>query len=377
MAALAKLERHFPWACGPAGISFYTFSKHSAPALRIQCRRPALPILRRLQTRSFSRIPPRQRPWHNHNPEEELKNAKPLVTNGGIGRFFRSPSTHTVAFLAVAAAVVFYFSNMQTVPVSGRKRFNCYSESTVEAVGEQQVKRIIYDVERQGGRFLSEWDPRTRMVKRVMKRLIPVSGMEDSDWEVRVIDDNRQANAFVLPGGKVFVFSGIIGIAKNDDGLATVLGHEIAHNLAEHIGERMSGQIGINILLGSVVLLTALWGGAIIGTQLFGGSLLDILFGRPMGRRQESEADYIGLMMMAEACYNPEEALAFWQRMERQNQAGPPEWMSTHPSNHNRIEKIQQWMPTALDKRYQSDCSGTAHWADTFKRAMEKGFVME
>jgi predicted Zn-dependent protease len=117
-----------------------------------------------------------------------------------------------------------------------------------------------------------------------------------------------------------------------------VLGHEIAHNLAGHVGERMSGQIGVNILLGSFVLLTALWGGALLGTQLFGGTLLDILFSRPMGRKQESEADFIGLMMMAEACYNPEEALSFWQRMERQTQGHdqPPEWMSTHPSVSDR-----------------------------------------
>lgn len=94
----------------------------------------------------------------------------------------------------------------------------------------------------------------------------------------------------------------------------------------------MSGQIGINILLGSIVLMTAFWGGALLGTQLFGGTLLDYLFSRPMGRKQESEADYIGLMMMAEACYDPEAALRFWQRMEAHNQMEPPEWMSTHPS---------------------------------------------
>lgn len=133
----------------------------------------------------------------------------------------------------------------------------------------------------------------------------------------------------------MFVYSGIIPIARNEDGLAAVLGHEIAHNLAQHIGERMSGQIGINILLGSFVLMTALWGGAILGTQLFGGTVLDLLFSRPMGRKQETEADYIGLLMMAEACYNPEQALGFWQRMEhmqQQKEGAPPEWMSTHPS---------------------------------------------
>lgn len=285
--------------------------------------------------RFFSQTPRRAYRNYNNDPHERLRNAKPLFTDQGLRGFIRSPSTHTVAGLAFLAAVGFYFYNVQTVPVSGRKRFNCFTEESVEAVSEQQVKRIEWEVERQGGRFLSDWDPRTRMVKRVMRRLIPVSGMEDSDWEVRVIDDPRQANAFVLPGGKVFVYSGIIPIARNEDGLAAVLGHEIAHNLAQHIGERMSGQIGINILLGSFVMLTALWGGAILGTQLFGGTVLDLLFSRPMGRKQETEADYIGLLMMAEACYDPEQALGFWQRMEhleQQREGAPPEWMSTHPS---------------------------------------------
>ena len=232
--------------------------------------------------------------------------------------------------LSVAGAIAFYLMNIETVPVSGRRRFNCFSEAQVEAASEAQVKRIEWEVERHGGRFLDDYDWRTRMVKKVMARLIPVSGMQDSDWEVRVIADPHTANAFVLPGGKVFVYSGLIPIARNEDGLAAVLGHEIAHNLAGHVAERMSSQIGINVLLYSLIFLTG--GIAILGTSVIGGTVLDLLFSRPMGRRQESEADYIGLMMMAEACYNPREALSFWERMEKMHTEEPPEWMSTHPS---------------------------------------------
>lgn len=245
----------------------------------------------------------------------------------------------------------------------------------MEAASDAQVKRLIWEVEHSGGRFLSDWDPRVAMVKRVMQRLIPVSGMEDADWEIRVIDDPHTANAFVLPGGKVFVFSGLLPIARNEHGLATVLGHEIAHNLAGHVAERMSSQIGINILLYSIIFLTG--GIAILGTHFIGGAILDLLFSRPMGRMQESEADYIGLMMMAEACYNPHEALGFWQRMERAQQGEPPEWMSTHPSNFNRIQKIGDWMPKALEKMEQSDCRGTSAFADLFRKAMERGVLIE
>jgi len=127
------------------------------------------------------------------DPHEELRRAEPLLTTSRIGRVARAPSTKTIAALAVAGAFAFYFANMQTVPVSGRRRFNCFSQESVEKVAEEQVKRIIYDVERQGGRFLSDWDWRVQMVKRVMKRLIPVSGMEDAQWEIRVIDDPGQS----------------------------------------------------------------------------------------------------------------------------------------------------------------------------------------
>ena len=141
---------------------------------------------------------PRETRNYNHDPHYRLSQAQPLISSGRLRKVARSPSLHTIVALSVLGAVAFYFSNIQTVPVSGRRRFNCYSDATVESLSDQQVKRIEYEVERQGGRFLSDWDWRTIMVKRVMKRLIPVSGMGDADWEVRVIDDPG-----MLPGAPV------------------------------------------------------------------------------------------------------------------------------------------------------------------------------
>lgn len=159
----------------------------AAPLPRVAAAPPS-PVLRLEPRRSFAQTRPRCN-YYGPDHEAKLRNAKPLFTNQGLGRFARSPSTHTVVVIAILGAVGFYFSNIQTVPVSGRRRFNCYSDATVESLSDQQVKRIEYEVERQGGRFLSDWDWRTIMVKRVMKRLIPVSGMGDAEWEVRVIDD--------------------------------------------------------------------------------------------------------------------------------------------------------------------------------------------
>ncbi|OTB09112.1 hypothetical protein M426DRAFT_316405 [Hypoxylon sp. CI-4A] len=361
----------------PVWTSFATSFPHppSSTSRIIRFTQRARPFSQTHFRRNNWPRPPHETRNYNHDPHYRLSQAKPLVTSDRLKQFARSPSLHTVVVLSFLGAVAFYFANVQTVPVSGRRRFNCFSEETVEAASDAQVKRLLYEVERSGGHFLSDWDPRMIMVRRVMRKLIPVSGMGDADWEIRVIEDPHTANAFVLPGGKVFVFSGLIPIARNEDGLAAVLGHEIAHNLAGHVAERMSSQIGVNILLYSLIFLTG--GIAILGTQFIGSAVLDLLFSRPMGRMQESEADYIGLMMMAEACYNPREALGFWKRMERAQQGEPPEWMSTHPSNFNRIQKINEWMPKALEKMQDSDCKGTAAFADLFRRAMQKGVLIE
>lgn len=128
------------------------------------------------------------------------------------------------------------------------------------------------------------------------------------------------------------MYSGILPLVRNDSGLAAVLGHEIAHNVAGHVGERISQSIGVNILMYSLIILFGAIGAAPFAIQMFGGAMLDVAFGKPMSRLQESEADYIGLMMMSEACYDPREAASFWGRMDKAHQDQPPEWMSTHPS---------------------------------------------
>ncbi|KAI1270320.1 peptidase family M48-domain-containing protein [Xylariaceae sp. FL1019] len=330
------------------------------------------------QPRLFSNSSQRSNNWRprrGHDPHEELLRAKPLLSRDGMSRAARSPSTHGVILFAVASALGFWYYNLETVPVSGRTRFNFYSRKRVEEASKEQVKMLESEVLRSGGRFLDDWDPRTRLVKRVMKRLIPYSGMPDATWEIRVIDDDRTANAMVLPGGKVFVFSGLIPIAGGEDGMAAVLGHEIAHDVAEHAGEQLSSQVGVNVLLWSLLFLT---GG--IANNLIGGTLLDLVFAKPMGRRQESEADYIGLMMMAEACYDPRKALVFWQRMEQAQELAPPEWMSTHPSNESRISKISEWMPEALEKMRESNCKDAGYYgafADVFRSALRGRDTMD
>jgi len=141
-----------------------------------------------------------------------------------------------------------------------------------------------------------------------------------------------ERNAFVIPGGKVFVYTGILDIARNDDGLAAILGHEIAHNLAHHAAEQMSGMVLLEPIRWTLIFLDSLGFTYGLG-RIIGSIFMDFGIMRPASRKQESEADYIGLIMMAKACYDPRAAVGVWERMEKaMRQEEVPEWLSTHPS---------------------------------------------
>lgn len=200
-----------------------------------------------------------------------------------------------------------------------------------------------------GGKIMPAHTHEHRMVQRVLNRLIPKSGLQDEQWEVHVIDDPMK-NAFVIPGGKVFVFKGILDVCQGDDGLAAVLGHEIAHNVAHHAAERMSRSF--------VFLPLALVASFLLGIDPgIGNFAVNIAFTLPGSRKEEAEADYIGLLMMAESCYDPKAAMGLWARMEEQEQGQtPPQFLSTHPSNHNRLDKIREWLPKAESAQESSDC---------------------
>jgi predicted Zn-dependent protease len=141
-----------------------------------------------------------------------------------------------------------------------------------------------------------------------------------------------ECNAFVIPGGKVFVYSGILDVALNDDGLAAVLGHEIAHNLARHQAESMSTMVMLEPLRWVLLLLD--YSGQTFGLgRIIGHLLMDFGIQRPASRKQEGEADFIGLMMMSKACFDPKAAIGLWERMEIATKDQQiPQWLSTHPS---------------------------------------------
>ncbi|CEJ54610.1 Putative Spap14e8.04 protein [Penicillium brasilianum] len=254
-----------------------------------------------------------------------------------------------------------YFYNTEVVEMTGRRRFNCVSHAMELKMGAQSYREVL---DQSRGRVLPDNHPLAQMVNRVLQRLIPQAPIEGADWRVHVIVDDGNANAFVLPGGKVFVYTGILPICQDEDGLAAVLGHEIAHVVARHPAERMSNSF---LTLGTVFLISLLFD---VSGNL-SSMLVNLMWSLPNSRTQEAEADNIGLMMMAKACFNPEAAVRLWHRMQEQEKSAPPQFMSTHPSSYNREEAIRGWLEKAENVYQENGCSTFGNYMPSFKKAYQ------
>lgn len=177
-------------------------------------------------------------------------------------------------------------------------------------------------------------------VARVAPKIIQASGDNPADWEVQVFD-SEELNAFALPGGKIGFYTGILDIMENDDQIAAVMGHEVAHVNYNHAGERYSqstlAQTGLTVA--QVAVSGSQYQNQIIGVLGAGASLGVIL---PFSRRHELEADKFGVRYMHRAGYDPNEALRFWESMAAKKSGGPPEFLSTHPSDATRIAQLRR-----------------------------------
>jgi len=229
----------------------------------------------------------------------------------------------------------------QTVEQTGRSQFIIASESQELQLGDQAYQETL---KKNRLSTRSDWQAQLR---RVGQRIAAATDKPDYKWEFNLIQ-GKEINAFALPGGKVVFWEGMMPLAQDDNGIAVVMGHEIAHALARHGAERMSQTMGAQAI---GELLAAGVGQVSPGMRddflkVYGlGTTVGILL--PWGRTQESEADRIGLTLMAKAGYDPASAIAFWERMSKVSGDKPPEFLSTHPSDITRINQIKQWMPEA------------------------------
>lgn len=249
-----------------------------------------------------------------------------------------SLSTVLLLLLGLAAAC-------ETVPITGRSQIMLVPESEEIQMGLQAYREVLR-------KSRVSRDPElNNLVTRVGSRIAQATGRMDYRWEFRVIEDDKQINAFALPGGKVAVYTGILPVTRDDAGLATVLGHEVAHAIARHGGERLSQGLLVEAGLATVQASMARSDPRTVRTVtglLGAGAAVGVVL--PFSRAQESEADHLGLIFMAKAGYDPHAAIAFWQRMEQaaRGRGRPPEFLSTHPSHETRIQQIQQWLPEAM-----------------------------
>ncbi len=240
--------------------------------------------------------------------------------------------------LALAAAAC------ETVPLTGRRQLILVSEDQETEMGVQAYREILRKAD------ISRDPALNALVRRVGGRIAAVSGRPELPWEYSVVADDQQANAFALPGGKIAVYTGILPITRDEAGLAAVIGHEVAHVTARHGGERVSQQLAVDA--GIQATMTALGSGnpvtvKTVSALLGAGASVGILL--PWGRKQESEADHLGLIYMAKAGYDPRAARDLWVRMaEASKGQRPPEFLSTHPSEATRIKQIEGWLPEAL-----------------------------
>lgn len=237
-----------------------------------------------------------------------------------------------------------------SVPLTGRRQMLLVSDSEVLSSSLTQYNEYIKTAK------ISSNKTQAAMVSRVGQRLaaatesyLKANGLEGEvknfAWEFKLVND-KQVNAFCMPGGKIVVYEGLMPLVASEDELAVVVSHEVAHAVAKHSNERMSQQLmaqyGAKILssaVGSKGAAVQQLAGAVYGLGAQYGVML------PFSRKHEYEADYMGMVLMAIAGYNPDAAVAFWQKMSSGNQASVPEYMSTHPSDANRIAEIKKNLP--------------------------------
>lgn len=253
----------------------------------------------------------------------------------------------------VCSALLFAAVSCSTVPVTGRRQLDLVPNSQMLSMSYTEYNNFL------SANKVSGDAQNTAMVKRIGQRIQSAvqsymaqnnltKELEGFQWEFNLVD-NKEPNAWCMPGGKVVVYSGILPLTQDETGLAVVMGHEIAHAIAKHGNERMSQ--GLAQQLGGVALDVALSQKPAATRNLFlssygVGSQLGLL---KYGRTQESEADHLGLIFMAMAGYDPQEAIPFWQRMAAKSGGqSPPEFLSTHPSDQTRVNNLKRLMPEAM-----------------------------
>ncbi len=248
--------------------------------------------------------------------------------------------------IVLSFVFISFLASCVTTPVTNRKSLILIPFDVELSLGEKAFRDILRKEK------LSDEKKLKAMLRRVGNRIAAVSDMPDLDWEFKLVDSDSK-NAFALPGGKVAFYEGILKVCKNEAGVATVMGHEIAHAIARHGAERITQQLILTgVVMGASIkyednknkkyILAGLGVGTTVGITL------------PFSRRNESEADHIGMIYMARAGYDPAEAVEFWKRFDEEKKKKKgfkmPAFLSTHPSDEKRVAELTALLPVAMEE---------------------------
>jgi predicted Zn-dependent protease len=249
----------------------------------------------------------------------------------------------TAMLLSCSSSIALVLIGCQQVPMTNRKQVLLSTEASENKMGLTAYQEVLKSEP------LTKNEKASEIVKRVGQRIAAVAKRPDFEWEFNVIESETQ-NAFCLPGGKVAVYTGILPVCENEAGLAVVMSHEIAHAIARHGGERMTYQTAQNAgksLVGYVMQNQEEQKQKMVLTAYGAASEYGVIL--PYSRKHEMEADEIGIMLMAEAGYDPSEAPVFWERFSSAKAgAAPMEFMSTHPSDASRAAALRELLPDAM-----------------------------
>ena len=257
-------------------------------------------------------------------------------------------------FAFMTAALL--LSSCGSVPITGRKQLNLVSDQEILSSSLTEYNSYMQGAKKSGNTTQSAMVTRVgKKIAQATENYLNANGLSDEvknfSWEFNLVQDD-QLNAFCMPGGKIVVYEGLMKIISSDDELAVVLGHEVAHAVAKHSNERMSQQLlaqyGAQVVSGALSNKSAAVRS--LANNVYGiGAQYGMML--PFSRKHESEADYMGLILMTIAGYNPDVAVGFWQKMSGGGQSSVPEFMSTHPSDQTRISDIQKNLPD-IKKQY-------------------------
>ena len=249
-------------------------------------------------------------------------------------------------------------SSCSVAPITKRRQLRIIPESSLNRQAAQIYEKVKSKTK------LSDDKSKLNEIKEIGSRIEDsVSSYFDSinksdptygfRWEYILIDNDKVKNAWCMPGGKIAVYTGILKVTKNKHGLASVMGHEIAHAVAKHSIERASRALVLNLSTAALDIVT---GGAVSNTSRatgvdVAGMLRTFGIDNPFGRKQETEADYLGLIFSSLSGYDIRESVKVWERMKEENKGNePPEWMSTHPSSDKRIVSLKKWIPDIINR---------------------------